>query len=52
MQCYIIFIQKQGRRKLFMVGVAEQKCRPQWLADNKKCPKAVPQKTTFEPKYK
>ena len=35
-----------------MVGVAEQKCRPQWLADNKKCPKAVPQKTTFEPKYK
>ena len=49
MQCYIIFIQYQ---KLFYGGGAEQKCRPQWLADDKKRPKAVPQKTTFEPKYK
>ena len=52
MQCYIIFIRNQGRRKLFMVDVSEQKCRPQWLADNKKYPKTVPQKTTFEPKFK
>ena len=53
-------IRFQGRRKLFYWGAgAEQKCRPPWLAEDKKwkkhwlkLPKVVPHKTKFGPNYK
>ena len=34
------------------VNVTDQKCRPPRLTDDKKCPKVVPQKKKFGPKYK